>query len=993
LANGSANGSGGPPPSSTDTRKASPWPGLLTEAAKSLTPVLLTGASLIGFVAFAGAVIVWTRFEAIHVPADQAVKAVPRSELVATGSSLLLLFGFFGVLAVLATYLVDRDGRATPGMSRALLLLVAAEGIIVLVLAEGAPDMARVAIGLGFLASVGLALLATFDRRFTIYEDRLTPREGEQLKAVRGPDSLHTEAGKLRFSIWLPTAILLLVTVFAVLVALLVLKPPDGLLLAATLVGIAVSGVATGIFLWGTGAEIEESRVSEERHRQKVAEKIAATKTRQQKRRERKRRKRKREEQKLWNPRPHRLILRFWGVCLLVALALGAIVLPAVLLHEWWLAASFGAAMILAAGVWRVAVLSKTSFMWYGLVVFLSVPLFGTCTLMARNFAHPQVQPLALIRSTDGPGESIQGIYVTEGSDRVYFANVATEGCDNEVEKNSGRLLWVPKDEVVAMSIGPLQDVDEAGRSALEMAYALTPDVETLSGERVDLSVGTESAVAAPRAAEPPTGDDIEGGTPAKPQIPGSVGGNESEDDHRLESAGPAVRPNFGGGLELIPADAEPGDVVELRMSDPSRRVNSLGQPVNGFGPTPAGYSLRLNGVRLAVLRVPALKPRKAEYVRTVDGRVLPLDGYFERSSGHRRFVRLDGDSAIHVVDGDEEDGLSLKLSREGTLAPREVKAETGGAVAPSVILPNDEEVELEYRLLRRAWNPARIKFRVPDDAISGVVSVECGQLAGQPVLNVVHPPIARLAVRMRPGSQRVTFDSRGSDGAGRGESLARRWTIAGRHMGERRVISTLLPQRLGPYTVSLTVSDANGLSDTVALRLLRLPPSVFPLGSDRPKSEREVHRVREALRAAVGQEKPAAIELDGHADAVGPARGNLRLSLRRVERLRTFLFASGETAEGRIGDALARNGGTTAPNPRSGARPRQQTDGGEPLVAERGAPVPMIVRAFGETCPIVPSPGPQVVNRRVEVFLLGPGASVANGGGCHPGRIKRTSW
>src|SRR6185437_8519938 len=143
------------------TPAGSPWPDMLKEAAKQVIGVLLTGAGLLGFVAFAGAVIVWTRFEAIEVPPDQAVKAVPRDELVASGASLLLIFGFFGVLAVLATYLVDRGGRATPGVSRVLLALVALEGVIGLVL-TGDLSMRSVVVGIGFAVLVGVALVSTF---------------------------------------------------------------------------------------------------------------------------------------------------------------------------------------------------------------------------------------------------------------------------------------------------------------------------------------------------------------------------------------------------------------------------------------------------------------------------------------------------------------------------------------------------------------------------------------------------------------------------------------------------------------------------------------------------------------------------------------------------------------------------------------------------------------------------------------------------------------
>ena len=85
-------------------RARSAWADLLTGAGKQLIPVLLTGASLIGFVAFAGGVIVWTRFSAAKVPPDQAVNAVPRDELVAIGSALLLLFGFFGIMALIGVF-------------------------------------------------------------------------------------------------------------------------------------------------------------------------------------------------------------------------------------------------------------------------------------------------------------------------------------------------------------------------------------------------------------------------------------------------------------------------------------------------------------------------------------------------------------------------------------------------------------------------------------------------------------------------------------------------------------------------------------------------------------------------------------------------------------------------------------------------------------------------------------------------------------------------
>jgi len=983
----------------------SAWTGLLKEGVKALIPIVLTGASLIGFVAFAGAVIVWTRFLAIGVPPDQAVKAVPRDELVATGSSLLLLFGFFGILAVLATFLVDRGGRATPGMSCALLILVAVEGSIAVVLVDDVSLLTKIGFILGFLVFIGVAIVATFDKRFAVYSDVLRPRDGETEKPQRGPDSLHTYKGDLRVPVWMPVLSLLLLAGLAAVFAVLVSGDLTGIWLAVAWLLLARLGLSLSIILLAAWKAIETSRSAEKergdleakawrenRERDETGFKAAVRRRWEEARgsfqpnpgaapeKEAKRESRR---------RPHRLELRFWGVCLLSGLALAAIVVPAAVLHRWWVATSFGVAFLLAVGLWRVAVLPKPGFMWYGLAVFLSVPLFGTCTLMTRNVSDPQVQPVAIIRATDGPGESIQGIYVTEGDDRVYFVSVATEGCLNDVSPHSGRLLWVPKSEVVAMAVGPLEDVDEAGRSAIEMSDALTPDVETPTGELVNLAIGrdgqkdhAESAdePSVEASGEAPAGGD--GGEKKKASKEGeeATAGKEANETgeaselaeaaagaeagptgHRLENGRPAVRPNFGEGIKIVPANAEPGDVVELRMSVPNAEVD-------GFGPTPSGYNLRLNGVRLAVLRVPAVNVDRAEYVKTVAGKVLPLEWYDESEASRDGYVRLKAGSALKVEDGQKRSGLTLRVRDADTSEPSLAPASGAGTQnekLPTVTLPNGEREELKRVLLRRAWSPTRIKFRVPENASTGVVSVECGQLAGQPVLTVVHPPTARVAVHLSRGSRRVSFDASHSEVDAAGE-FTRHWTIAGRNMGNETEVSTLLPPRLAPYKASLTVTDSRGLADTVELRVLRLPASRFPLGSDQPASREDVRRVRDALRAAIADEKPVAIELDGHADSVGSDRDNLILSLQRVRRLRHLLFASRGIA--------------------GGADDR-------PQLINHGASVPMILRAFGESCPVVVAPGPQEANRRVEVFLLGPGATVASGNGCHANRVMRTSW
>ncbi len=1041
----------------SDSEKAdkSPWPGLLEGAVKALIPVFLTGASLIGFVAFAGAVIVWTRFDAIGVPPEQVVKAVPRSELVATGSSLLLLFGFFGVLAVLATYLVDRGGRATPGMSRALLLLVALEGVIAIMLTDGVSMLVKVGVGLGFFALVALAVILTFDTNFATYADVLEKRDGETRDARRGPDALHDIRGNPRLSVWIPIVILLALTALGALAAVLLLVGPTepwrlvswflvvcfGLALPV-LLGDAWNGIETSRNKERADAEVaayQENQARDEKSRKKEAADKAEQEKLIPKLERLYRRLRELHEgperpksdtksgadkgsSRLARRRPHRLVLRFWGVCAFLFLAGAGIAGPALATGRSWLAISFAAAFILTAGVWRVAVLSSTRFTWYGLAVFVSVPLFGTCTLMARNVADPQVQPMALIRTTDGPGESIQGIYVTEASDRVYFASIATEGCQEKVTPDSGRLQWVPKSEVVAMSVGPLQDIDKAGRAALEMSNALTPSIETPTGEQVNLSTssGPAGSEGEARAGAVPSGPDEgkeggeeggsssgepvgeeqesegEGDETAEGKEMGEEGGGgesgteeggeeaskpaETEGtqlDHRLASAGPAIRPNFGAGLKLVPPDAEPGDVVELRMSAPNTENG-----VNGFGEPGEGLDLRLNGVRLAVLRVPVQKPHQAEYVKTVGGRVLPVVAFFK--GGGAEFVRVDRGLVHSVSDAEPDRGnFTLKLAPGGKLAL--LPPANGGDERrpPSVILRNGEEEELENVLLHRSWSPTKIKFRVPDNAHSGVVSVECGQLAGQPVLDVVHPPVARVSVRVHPNTERLTFDSSRSSDEGEA-SPTRVWTVAGRRLSGEKVVSSELPPRLAPYDVSLTISDESGLSDRVDLHVWRLPSWSF-VGPQKKRKKREAYerRIRDSLEEETSEEQPNAIELDGHADL---SRGDVGHSLRQASLVRRLLFAPRESKHHNA------NGPGGVPVGHEAAHAKKKAPDEKPL-ANGGPAVPLLLRAYGESCPILRHPGPQPVNSRVELFLLGPGATIGAGNHYRAARSSRAYW
>ncbi|MGV1048271.1 MAG: OmpA family protein [Solirubrobacterales bacterium] len=879
--------------------------------------MLITAGSLVGFVAFAGAVIVWTRFQAINVPPDQAVKAMPREELVATGSSLLLIFGFFGVLTVLAAYLVDRSGRATPGMVRWLLAVLAVEGVTAVILTEHLSPGRTVVIATMFLFPVFLTFLLTFVPILTRFEDELAARESETL-APKIPllQQRHNRQWIKRDQLRPMGAALACGAVSAGLLVGLEPALTDfvaylafGLALAALI--LALVGLVPVIRrLWRIWKEQMEARESARAAKARPRVEVLPV------------------------HRPQRFYFRSLGIALSWGLMLVAVVLPALVLWQFWLAISLGVAVALTGSLWRIAVLPKPGFMWFGLAVFLSVPLFGTLTLMARNLAHPQVQPMALIRSSDGPDEAIQGLYVTEGDDRIYFAEVATEGCRNEVTPTSGRLLWVPKSEVVAMSLGPLESVEQASRSALEMSYALTPAVETPAGTEVSLT-----------SAEKQSGKRVGEAVP-------------SENDHRLENAGPAVQPNFGAGLSLSPEEAAPGEIVTLTMSSPNG---------GGFGRFRSGKTLRLGGVRADVVKVGARSAERAEYVETESGHLLRLEKdepYVERGSeyvplskargGPRQpqYLKLADRSVVSVREGEKKLSPYLKLE-EGTTAPL-----LDGD--PEVVLRESADepgTKLDHQPLSQAWYRNRIQFVVPENAATGTVSVECRQLAGQPLLRVDHAPKARIVVRMVPGSGRVTLDSSHSSDED-SKDLTRRWTVGGLRRGHSTTMSADLPPRLHPYAVTLAVTDQSGEEDTTTVRLLRLPAWFFALDRAAPEDGPEIEDAAGVLRQLAKRATPAAIEVVGNADDTGGSHHNMVLSMRRAENVRDALLPGGSTATAAESSAVE---------------------------------VPVTTLAYGEGCPLDSRGGMRPRNRRVDVFVLDPGVRVVSPAGCHPGRFEST--
>jgi hypothetical protein len=98
-----------------------------TNALLPVLTVIGTGIGAIGFVIFFGGFVVWSRFEAAGLPANEAVAQVPRSDLVTTGASFLVPALLIALVAAAATvalwdFAIGRKRRTREAKAKADLL-------------------------------------------------------------------------------------------------------------------------------------------------------------------------------------------------------------------------------------------------------------------------------------------------------------------------------------------------------------------------------------------------------------------------------------------------------------------------------------------------------------------------------------------------------------------------------------------------------------------------------------------------------------------------------------------------------------------------------------------------------------------------------------------------------------------------------------------------------------------------------------------------------
>jgi hypothetical protein len=124
------------------------------------------GVGVVGWVVVVGAGIEWARFQALDVPGDQAVAAVPKQQLIVVGAVSATLSLLAGALAVALAYAVDPEGKS----SRRMAAFLGALGLLGVVAAIASPmsgaHVALLAVAAAFLMALAVIVAHVTASRF-----------------------------------------------------------------------------------------------------------------------------------------------------------------------------------------------------------------------------------------------------------------------------------------------------------------------------------------------------------------------------------------------------------------------------------------------------------------------------------------------------------------------------------------------------------------------------------------------------------------------------------------------------------------------------------------------------------------------------------------------------------------------------------------------------------------------------------------------------------
>lgn len=394
-------------------------------------PALIGAVGFVGFIALVGGAIEWTRFWAADLPADQAVRVIPRTELVTIGAVSTIVSTILGLLALLLVYFLDPRGTVSARTRRGLLFVACGELAAIAVIIE--LETWQYVLFFAWGALLAVTAYRPLERAASTLGPVLDepPESAGAVQEAFNAERARYEAARARYDeaqdAWKA----------ANTPREQQRDPTD--IKAATRAWVHEQDEWQRARLrWLRVGSSLETRLREAREWEQET-------------------KRARDSVRFVG----KLIteLRLADLRVLAVLAVGVIVIVASdSTHEFaYLLPVPVVLFVCLLGIAR----ATQGFAWYGVAVFLSVPVFGAILAIADTHHTPQVQPLALVRKSDD--RALCGIYITQTDDRLYVGRVELDDdSDRTTQKDSGRIFSIPLDDVDVVSVGPWQRISDA---------------------------------------------------------------------------------------------------------------------------------------------------------------------------------------------------------------------------------------------------------------------------------------------------------------------------------------------------------------------------------------------------------------------------------------------------------------------------------------------------------------------------------------------------
>jgi hypothetical protein len=160
-----------------------------------------------------------------------------------------------------------------------------------------------------------------------------------------------------------------------------------------------------------------------------------------------------------------------WPVQLWTEITVGflAILFLPPLLNEAIFSVSFFWSGVILIGVALIAALASAvvylmteKFIWFGVVVFVTVGIYLGFATYYSTTRNPKVEPAAALRGERAP---VVGSFIADTASNLYLGTFP-EGT------RKPRLIVIPRAQVTSLAIGPLTDPEDAPASAVKLALA-----------------------------------------------------------------------------------------------------------------------------------------------------------------------------------------------------------------------------------------------------------------------------------------------------------------------------------------------------------------------------------------------------------------------------------------------------------------------------------------------------------------------------------------